>query len=78
MTDELLLTFKVPNTDFDFPGVEIAIAALERELADYRHRDNTGLNTALSILKIIKQRYVTACCPTSEADMDEPPRLMEN
>ena len=55
---ELILTFRVPETDFDFIAVECAIKALEKELEDYRHRDNHGLMGALRILNVVRQRYL--------------------
>lgn len=59
LPQELTLSFRVPETDFDLVSLEIALGELEQRFQRYEERNNQGLVAAYQILHTLHTRYVT-------------------
>ncbi len=58
-TQELILTLRVPETNFNLVSLEIALAELEQRVQRYEERNNQGLVAAYQILHALHTRYIT-------------------
>jgi hypothetical protein len=57
-TEELTLTFTVPETDFDGVSLELALIELEERVQRPEERDNIRLRAAYNILHKVHERYI--------------------